>query len=469
MSRLFAVLIARALLGVLLGAAANAYATQNTTVTFTYDAVGNLKTVTNGLSHTTTYGYDSLSRRTSETDATATGITKYDYDGLDQLIKVTDPRNVVTSYTVNGLGELTQTSSGDTGSTISLYDEAGNLTSRTDAKQQTTTYKYDALNRITLITYHDNGTVAYTYDQGPNAIGKLSHVADASGTIQYYYNAFGQIAAEARTLGGATHTTFYRYDDTGRLSGMSYPSGRNIEYVRDTLGRISKVTALIGVATTPVLTDVAYQPFGPVRSVTFGNGRTQERSYDRDGRITSFSLSAQTMGLTYDAANRIKAITDPATPATGSTYDYDVLDRLTNVATAGSAQTYVYDAVGNRKQKVNNSAVTNYAYGAANNRLTQVGAQAIATDVNGSITDKVGATFNYDARGRMVSANTAIGLVTYTINSLGQRVRKVTPTETTVFHYDMAGKLIAESTTVGSTTTTQEYVYLGDMPVAVLK
>lgn len=93
----------------------------------------------------------------------------------------------------------------------------------------------------------------------------------------------------------------------------------------------------------------------------------------------------------------------------------------------------------------------------------------MTTDANGSVTNKGNASFNYDARGRMVSANTAIGLVTYTINSLGQRVRKVTPTETTVFHYDMAGKLIAEATTTGSTTTEQEYVYLGDMPVAVIK
>lgn len=65
----------------------------------------------------------------------------------------------------------------------------------------------------------------------------------------------------------------------------------------------------------------------------------------------------------------------------------------------------------------------------------------------------------------MVSANTAIGLVSYTINVFGQRVQKTTPTATTVFHYDGSGKLIAEST-AGTQT---EYVYLGDMPVAVLK
>ena len=42
---------------------------------------------------------------------------------------------------------------------------------------------------------------------------------------------------------------------------------------------------------------------------------------------------------------------------------------------------------------------------------------------------------------------------------------KTTPTSTTVFHYDGGGKLIAEMT--GGATT--EYVYLDDVPVAVLK
>lgn len=98
-----------------------------------------------------------------------------------------------------------------------------------------------------------------------------------------------------------------------------------------------------------------------------------------------------------------------------------------------------------------------------------VGTRTIDSDVNGSITNNGSATFSYDVRGRMVIANTAIGLVQYTINALGQRVRKVTPTETTVFHYDLSGKLIAESTQAGGTVRTTEHVYLGDIPVAVLK
>jgi YD repeat-containing protein len=155
--------------------------------------------------------------------------------------------------------------------------------------------------------------------------------------------------------------------------------------------------------------------------------------------------------------------------ASETIYGYDLLDRLTSVRTQSSAQTFDYDAVGNRKLKVNNGNTTTYTYGANSNRLTHIGPLPVPTDANGSITAKPDATFAYDVRGRMISANTSIGLVSYTINSLGQRVRKITPNDTTVFHYDTAGKLIAEATTTGNTVSVQEYVYLGDIPVAVLK
>ncbi|MES2321015.1 MAG: hypothetical protein V4633_02005 [Pseudomonadota bacterium] len=456
------------LFGALYSHAVSAQTPQNTTLTFEYDLEGNVKKVTNALAHVTTYNYDNLYRRTSETDA-KNGITRYKYDGLDQLTEVKDARLKVTTYSVNGHGNLIQTVSGDTGTTDATYDEVGNMLTSIDAKQQRTAFKYDAINRVTLITYHDNSTVTYVYDQGPNAIGRQSQVTDASGTTQYAYDPLGRMTSETRTIAGAAYTTGYRFDSHGRLAGMTYPSGRSIDYVFDAMGRISQVSTTKNGTATPLLTQVSYQPFGPVKSVTFGNGRTQAREYDLDGRMASFTLSAQTMAVTYDAASRIKGIVDAANPANGNTYDYDVLDRLTNVATPFSAQTYDYDAVGNRTQKVNNSTTTNYHYEGSGNRLTRIGSQHIPTDANGSITDKGNATFTYDVRGRMVAANTAIGLVRYTLNSAGQRVRKETPTESTVFHYDFGGKLIAESTTAGGNTSTQEYVFLGDMPVAVLK
>jgi YD repeat-containing protein len=47
-------------------------------------------------------------------------------NGLYALASVTDPRSLVTDYTVDTLGNLTQQSSPDTGSTVNTYDAAGN-------------------------------------------------------------------------------------------------------------------------------------------------------------------------------------------------------------------------------------------------------------------------------------------------------------------------------------------------------
>lgn len=440
---------------------------QNTTTTIHYAADSTVYRVQDGLLHDTYFEYDALTRRKKQTDAA--GATFYEYDGLDQLTKVTDARNVATVYTIDGHGNLNQTTSGDTGATINTYDENGNLRTRTDAKLQKTTYSYDALNRALLITYSDNTTTAYQYDQGVNAVGRLSRITDNLGTIQYEYSQHGRLAKETRVIGGTTYVTAYRYNSVGQLEAITYPSGRSIEYGYDALGRVAQISAKVGAVSSPVVTAVSYQPFGPIKSVTFGNGQTQLRSHDLDGRLATYSLGSTVMELVFDAASRITSIGEKVNVNVKNTYTYDDVDRLKTVVTPTAAQSYAYDAVGNRIQKTTNGSTNTLTYAPTSNRLTNVGSQAIATDANGSITNKGNASFNFDARGRMVSANTSIGLVQYQINSLGQRVRKITPTETTVFHYDAGGKLIAETTTAGSVVKTQEHVYLGDMPVAVLK
>jgi YD repeat-containing protein len=57
--------------------------------------------------------------------------------------------------------------------------------------------------------------------------------------------------------------------------------------------------------------------------------------------------------------------------------------------------------------------------------------------------------------------------VQYRVNSLGQRIRKTGTQGDTVYHYDSQGRLIAESGADGSVKT--EYIYLGDIPVAVVQ
>ncbi|NWF93492.1 MAG: RHS domain-containing protein [Syntrophaceae bacterium] len=55
----------------------------------------------------------------------------------------------------------------------------------------------------------------------------------------------------------------------------------------------------------------------------------------------------------------------------------------------------------------------------------------------------------------------------YTYNGAGQRIKKLTQTETKIFHYDLLGHLIGETDQYGQTIA--EYVYLGDQLLAMIK
>lgn len=66
----------------------------------------------------------------------------------------------------------------------------------------------------------------------------------------------------------------------------------------------------------------------------------------------------------------------------------------------------------------------------------------------------------------MVQSVSSLGTTTYYVNALGQRIRKTNTLGDTVYHYDRGGRLIAESTAAG--VFKREYLYLGDIPLAVV-
>jgi YD repeat-containing protein len=90
--------------------------------------------------------------------------------------------------------------------------------------------------------------------------------------------------AAERAIASPRISTRYAYDDDGNVTQVTYPSSRTVTYTRDTLGRISGVTTKkdSGSASVTLASDVAYQPFGPLQSLTYGKGLSLWKTFTSD-------------------------------------------------------------------------------------------------------------------------------------------------------------------------------------------
>jgi len=507
------------LLGSLNGTTALAQVVQNTTTSYEYDAMGNRTKITDPLGNITTQSYDPLGRLIQQVQPVPTAggtspTVSFTYDGQDQLSTVTDPRSLVTSYTVDGLGNQSALTSPDTGSTSKTYDAAGNLKTRTDARGKTTAYSYDALNRLTQISYASGTPTQFEYDGGstgaPNAKGHLTRMIDGSGQTTYAYDGFGRLLTKVQTLSstGASSTISYAYGSsgttTGKLISATYPSGNRINYGYDAAGRVNSLTlnptnttggGTNTGSTIPLLTGIGYQAFGQVNAWTWGNSsststNTYARGIDLDGRVTSYPLgNALSNGtnrtISYDAASRITASSHSGTGTGNSSpanfnqsYGYDNLDRLNSVTGSSSSntQSFQYDQNGNRTQATFGAGSYTNTMAANSNKLSATNGPAPVKsntyDAAGNLTSDGTISYAYSDRGRMVSATNAGNTVTYTHNGIEQRVQKQGPTSiiatgSNSYVYDDQGHLVGEYD--ANQQAIEETVYLGDLPVAVLK
>jgi len=392
------------------------------TTHYGYDRNDNLTSTFDPLWRLHARSYDALNRLVEQTGPTG-GLTRYGYDALDRLTTVMDPNGNTTTYTYDALSNLLRQDSPDTGTTTFTHDAAGNVLSKTDAKGQLTRYQYDALNRLIGARHADGSVITYAYDTAENGIGRLGSIQDSSGSTAFRYDAHGRVTSRAQiiTVNGTsvTRTTAYQYDNTGRPTGMTYPSGLQVAYGY-TAGKISSVT----INGQPVLTGITYQPFGPIAGWHWGNGTPHTRDYDLDGRLTRHSLGADQRTFSYDVLGNITALQDRLTD---SAFDYDELNRLTAVNDPAFVLGWDYDANGNRLLQVAGLETTTYGIEPTSNRLISITegdlTRTMAYDLNGNTVADGEHSYGYDARDRLVSVdNGQTGQYRY--NALGQRVYK---------------------------------------------
>jgi hypothetical protein len=95
------------------------------------------------------------------------------------------------------------------------------------------------------------------------------------------------------------------------------------------MGRVTAIAVKAPGSSTPktVLSNISYQPFGPVTSGTFGNGVAETRGFDLDYRMTGLtdaaSVTLQKLTYAYDPDDNVKSISDGVTSGNSQTFGYD--------------------------------------------------------------------------------------------------------------------------------------------------
>ena len=434
-----------------------------------YDSEGDIASVKDPNGSTTYYSYDSLNRLSSVTEPTDV-TTTYVYDTHGNLTSVTDANGNATTYGYDDMGRLVSTTSPDTGAVTYVYDTAGNPIQKTDAKGTTVNYTYDLLNRLMAVHFPDpTQDITYSYDEGIYGKGRRTGMIDPSGSTTFIYDARGRLVEKTSTILGYSYTISTAYSPGSRVMSITHPTGRTLDYTRDTMARMEGLSTIYNSNTTTLVSNMTYNPFGLPKGMNTGfGGEVNNVSGECDCVEVANPGEQMERIYTYDSNRNLIGIQGTNTYWYNQAFTYDALNRLTNAQGRYGTISYTYDNLGNRLTRTVNGETEDYSYIGGTNKLDQItGANpvSLAYDANGNTTGIGNKVLIYNENNRLIRVEEdGSTLAEYTYNGLGQRVTKTVGGVTTIFHYDLNGKLIEESQADG--TMTAEYLYMGKIRIA---
>ncbi|WP_430389998.1 RHS repeat-associated core domain-containing protein [Dyella sp. 20L07] len=386
------------------------------------------------------------------------------YDAGDAVTQVIDPRGLATTYYRDGLGLLWRVSSPDTGTTTTAYDAYGRASVLTRNDGTSLSFGYDGISRATSLTATTTGQVqTITYDNCTNGLRRACSVTDAQSTVSYVYAPQGWVTNRTYTVGTASYSVGYAYNNLGQPSVITYPDGAQATYTY-TNGVISNVQLATGGAPVSVASSISYTAGNAgVSSWTASNGLGTTLSYDYDGRLTGISApGVQGLGFGYDAANRFSQLINTIDAPMSQTFGYDDMSRLQWINSTADSESFGYDANGNRTSQVLNGTSATVGVSATSNQVTGLSGGSAATyqyDQRGNLAGINGVTtFHFDSFNRMLDAPNA----TYVVGPEGQRLSKTVSGVTTLFAPDLSGGLMAEN----QGGVWADYIYLGGRLIA---
>jgi len=309
----------------------------NATTVLAYDSYGRLSTQTDSEGRTTTWSYDAThkSQISAVTNANNEEAEHRYYDSYGRLAS-NSMYGVITQYSYDALGRVTNTTYADGSTAVNTYD-GSLLLSTTDRSGNTTSYGYDDVGRQTSITNARGMVTLYTYD----AVGNLQTVTDSLG-----------------------NTTTYVYDSMNRRTQIVLPDGRITDFEYDDMGRM---TAKKGAGAVPVY--YTYDDVGRMTQLMDGEYNNTHFYYDEVGNLTNKTYAdSSSYAYTYDAQGRLLTRTDAK--AVTTTYTYNNVGQLTNIDYDTDTDiVFTYDDLGRLTARTDAAGSWSWAYDGESSRV----------------------------------------------------------------------------------------------------
>jgi YD repeat-containing protein len=383
----------------------------------------------------------------------------YSYNVAGQLVGVTAQDGIARSWVYNGNLLLDREVHPESGTTLYTYDAAGVLATSTDAKGTVTTYAYDGNDRMRTATA---GSVVTTtgYELGSDY---RAWTSNGSVTATFVYDTAGRLERRQDAIDGKLFSSRFEYATDDALSAIVYPSGRRIEYARDSEGRIMGVSE--PAAGRDHAFGLTYHPSGALQTFTAGNLIQTQIGYDPQ-RYWVRSITSGTLQLTYDnydAVGNVGIIGDPRFGA--QTFTYDELDRLFTAVGAYGSIGYEYDVHGNRQTGFGST----YQYEPGTLRLTNQNGIPYTYDTRGNLWTAGSSTYTYTSQNRLASAVVTGGTAAYAYDADGQRTKTSFAGSTTYYVRGLNGELLSEWKDPGlASGSIRDFVYAGTRLVSAV-
>ncbi|MBC9712132.1 RHS domain-containing protein [Streptomyces sp. TRM66268-LWL] len=402
-------------------------APDGTSASWTYDGEGNCTTHTDQMGAVSTFEYTHFDLLTARTGPDGVRYT-FAHDHELRLTQVTNPQGLTWNYAYDAAGRLISETDFDDRELGYSYDAAGRLVSRSDALGRTTTFERNALGQV--VRKDAAGSVTtFAYD----LTDQLAHAAGPATELTLLRDRFGRLVAE--TVDGREMR--YTYDELGRRTGRTTPTGAVSTWSYDAAGRRTHLT------TSGRTIDFAYDEAGREISRHIGEAVSFTNAYDPLGRLLdqeitgADSATVQRRSYAYRADGNLTAIDDHLAGA--RRFDLDAAGRVTAVHAANWTETYAYDEAGNQTTAAwpsthpGHEATGPRTY--EGTRITRAGGIRYEHDALGRVTlrqktrlSRKPDTWRYewDAEDRLIATTTPDGtLWRYTYDPLGRRTAKL--------------------------------------------